>query len=130
MNTKPGRMRRLVTTATAILAIAGVATAGMAAPASACGCETDSEAKQVARWSLQGGEQLDITANRHTTRRAARAVGDAWLDQSAWSPGMLSAAGKRWTKLSSHKPSATSRKLRYGNGRARVNLYWMVGSAG
>ena len=123
-------MIRKLITATATLAIAGVALAGTTATASACACETDSAAKQVARWHLTGGEQLDITANRHTTRRAARAVGDAWLDQSAWAPGTLDAAGKRWTKTSSQKYGNVARTLVYRNGRARVNVYWSKYGAG
>jgi hypothetical protein len=119
---------KIITTATATVAIVGAGIA--AAPASACACETDNEAKQVARWPLQGGEQLDITANRHTTRRAARAVGDAWLDSSAWSPGSLAAAGKHWTRTHASKYRSLSRHLVYRNGRAKVNLYWLRNGAG
>lgn len=114
----------------AALALAGAVALGFAVPAGACACPADDAHKQVARWHLTGGEQLDITANRHATRRVARAVGDAWLDSTVWAPGTLNAAGKRWTKTFSSAYRNLGRELVYRNGRARVNLYWSKYGAG
>ena len=66
--------------------------------------------KTCARWNLDGGDSLLVTAGtwdeaagapawpsgKDTSCRTARAVGDAYLKASGWKPGMLHAAGRTW----------------------------------
>lgn len=113
----------------AVVAVAGAAFAAAVAPASACAC-TPPGFKVAARWELRGGGQLHVTANRHTTARAAQAVGHAWLDTSTWSPGTLYAGGKRWGKYWSKKYGSYARMLQYVSGRQIVTLYWSKYGAG
>jgi Ni/Co efflux regulator RcnB len=117
-------MRKLILT----IVLAASAFAAVAVPADACACEPPG--KNAARWQLEGGEQLDVTANRHATVRSARAVGNAWLDTSTWSPGTLNAGDKRWYKAGSRKYGNYARTLIYVHGRQLVTLYWSKYGAG
>jgi hypothetical protein len=114
---------------TAALALAGGVALGVAVPASACACDPPGYKTCARNWEMDPG-YVSITANRHATCRAARALGNSWLDTSTWSPGTLNAAGKRWTKTWSKKYGRWSRTIVYRTGRAEVTLYWFKYGAG
>jgi hypothetical protein len=116
--------RRLI----AILAIAGTALVVAVSPASACACDPPGYKTCAKNWEMSPG-YVSITSNRHVTCRAARALGNSWLDTTTWSPGTPKATGKTWTKTWS-KNYPYARTIEYRNGRAVVTLYWFRYGAG
>jgi hypothetical protein len=89
--------------AAAILAVAIPATAPAAEPVGHWGAH-GAYSKRCAWWNLRGDTDTNLVIDAYTpetTCKAAKAVGDAYLNASGWHPQSLRAAGKTW-RLQDH----------------------------
>jgi hypothetical protein len=81
----------------AVAALSTVALVAVVAPAQA---HAAAYVKRCAWWNLKGGDSLVIDSLANTTScKAAKQLGDAYLNVDDWYPTKLRAAGKTWRRV-------------------------------